>query len=204
MAEVLDGYARRHGGRAPVVVVPDDLGAQTANPLCLDSRLGRAAGYLTRDVPQWIRRQLTVDADPARWAVGGYSHGGTCALQLAVGHPDVYPTFIDVSGQAEPTLGDRDRTVQAAFGGDADAFRRVNPLDVLQHRRLPRLFGVLVAGLADRRYLPQQRAVRGACESAGMTVEWAELPGGHTWAVWGPGLALGLDRIAGRLGLEQK
>ncbi len=203
MAEVLDAYARRHGGRAPVVVAPDDLGATMANPLCLDSRLGRVATYLARDVPDWIRRHLRVDPDPARWAIGGYSHGGTCALQLAVGYPTVYPTFVDVSGQREPTLGSRDKTVRAAFGGDEAAFRRVNPLDVLKHRRFPQVFGVLVAGAEDRDYLPQQRAVRAACGSAGMTVVWVELPGGHNWAVWGPGLATGLDRITGRLGLEQ-
>jgi enterochelin esterase-like enzyme len=45
---------------------------------------------------------------------------------------------------------------------------------------------------------------RAACERAVMRVEWVELPGGHTWAVWGPGLAIGLDRIAGRLGWERK
>jgi S-formylglutathione hydrolase FrmB len=203
MAEVLDGYAGRHGGRAPVVVVPDDLGTTMANPLCLDSRLGRVATYLARDVPDWIRRNLTVDPDPAHWAIGGYSHGGTCALQLAVGYPTVYPTFVDVSGQREPTLGSRDKTVRAAFGGDANAFRRVNPLDVLRHKRFPQVFGVLVAGTEDGDYAPQQREVRAACASAGMTVEWVELPGGHNWAVWAPGLATGLDRITGRLGLEQ-
>jgi len=203
LAETLDGYAARHGGRAPVVVVPDDLGTAMANPLCLDSRLGRVATYLARDVPDWIRRHLAVDPDPAHWAIGGYSHGGTCALQLAVGHPTVYPTFVDVSGQREPTLGSRDRTVRAAFGGNADAFRRVNPLDVLGRKRFPQVFGVLVAGTDDEEYLPQQHAVRRACEAAGMTVVWVELPGGHSWAVWGPGLATGLDRITGRLGLEQ-
>jgi S-formylglutathione hydrolase FrmB len=203
MSDVLDGYARRHGGRAPVVVVPDDLGATMANPLCLDSRLGRVATYLARDVPDWIRRNLTVDPDPAHWAIGGYSHGGTCALQLAVGHPTVYPTFVDVSGQREPTLGNRDKTVQAAFGGDTAAYRRVNPLDVLKRKRFPQVYGVVVAGTGDRDYLPQQREVHKACRAAGMTVEWVELPGGHNWAVWGPGLATGLDRIAGRLGLER-
>jgi S-formylglutathione hydrolase FrmB len=203
MAEVLDGYASRHGGRAPVVVAPDDLGAAMANPLCLDSRLGQVTTYLARDVPDWIRRHLRVDPDPAHWAIGGYSHGGTCALQLAVGYPTVYPTFIDVSGQREPSLGSRDKTVRAAFGGDASAFRRVNPLDVLKHRRFPQLSGVLVAGTDDGQYAPQQRAVRAACQHAGITVDWVELPGGHSWAVWGPGLATGLDRITGRLGLEQ-
>jgi enterochelin esterase-like enzyme len=66
------------------------------------------------------------------------------------------------------------------------------------------VFGVLVAGTDDRDYLPQQREVRRACQSAGMTVEWVELPGGHNWAVWGPGLATGLDRITGRLGLDKE
>lgn len=68
MAEVLEGYARRHGGRAPVVVVPDDLGAAMANPLCLDSRLGRVTSYLASDVPDWIRRHLRVDPDSSRCA----------------------------------------------------------------------------------------------------------------------------------------
>jgi hypothetical protein len=89
----------------------------------------------------------------------------------------VYPTFIDVSGQREPTVGSRDKTVRAAFGGDTTAFRRVNPLDVLKHRRFPQLFGVLVAGTGDGQYAPQQRAVRAACQQAGITVDWVELPG---------------------------
>ena len=57
-----------------------------------------------------------MDPDSEGWAVGGVSYGGTCALQLATNHPDVYPTFLDISGSAEPTLGDRGCTVAAAFG----------------------------------------------------------------------------------------
>jgi enterochelin esterase-like enzyme len=201
--EILDQFAQRHHGLAPVVVVPDDLGAPLANPLCLDSRLGKVEEYLTRDVPVWIRQYLRVDPDTAHWAVAGYSHGGTCSLQLAVRHPELFSTFIDISGQDEPTLGSRSMTVAAAFGGDAKAFRKVNPRDILRSNRFPGTFAVLVAGRDDSEYGPQQRTIRAACDVAGMRVAWLELPGGHSWAVWGPGFAQGLDRIAGRLGLEQ-
>ena len=75
---------------------------------------------------------------------------------------------------------------------------------MLAHHRFPQLYGVLVAGTDDPDYAPQQRTVRAACVSAGVTVSWVELPGGHSWAVWGPGLAIGLDRMSGRLGLERE
>jgi len=60
--------------------VPDDLGSPLANPLCLDSRLGRVHTYLTRDVPAWISAHLQVDTTPGSWAVGGSSAGGTCTV----------------------------------------------------------------------------------------------------------------------------
>src|SRR6516225_3945510 len=51
---IMDGFATRHHGLAPVVVMPDDLGNEFANPLCLNSRLGQVQTYLTVDVPDWI------------------------------------------------------------------------------------------------------------------------------------------------------
>jgi enterochelin esterase-like enzyme len=198
---VLNAFAARHRGLAPVVVIPDDLGGPLANPLCMDSRLGRAETYLTVDVPAWIRQNLQVDPDTDRWAVGGYSHGGTCALQLAVRRPDLFPTFVDVSGQREPTLGGGvRRTVDVAFGGDAAAFHAVNPLDTLATRRFPHTLGVLAVGRDDRDYGPQQRDVRRACRQAGMRVEWVTVPGGHNWTAWKAGFTRGLDLIGSRLG----
>jgi S-formylglutathione hydrolase FrmB len=199
--QILDEFARRHHGRAPVVVIPDDLGAPLANPLCLDSRLGNVETYLARDVPAWIRQNLQVDRDPAHWAIAGFSHGGTCSLQLSVRYPQLFPTFIDITGQDEPTLGDRRGTVAAAFGGDDAAFRRVNPGDILVANRFPGTVAVLVVGSADATYKRQQEKVRAACAAAGMKVTWFELPGGHSWAVWAPGFARGLDHIADRIGL---
>lgn len=184
LAEVLDTYARTHHGLAPIAVVPDDLGSTTANPLCVDSPLGNVETYLSTDVPNWIRAHIQGATDRASWFIGGYSHGGTCALQLAVRAPAVYGGFVDLSGQREPTLGSRAQTVQHAFGGNAAAFARVNPLDILRHTRFTTTVALISAGTDDKVYLPQQREVQAACQAAGMDVHWLELPGGHTMTLW--------------------
>jgi S-formylglutathione hydrolase FrmB len=197
----MDQFASEHGGLAPVVVMPDTLGSPLANPLCLDSRLGSVETYLAVDVPTWIRAHLQVSEDPAAWAIGGFSQGGTCALQLAVRAPAVYSTFVSIAGQREPTLGDRELTVERAFGGDAAAFAEVNPLDVLADTRFPGTAGAIVAGRQDHRYHPDAREVLEACLRAGMDMHWLELPGGHNWAVWRPALPALLPWLARRLGL---
>ncbi|GAA3283447.1 esterase [Dactylosporangium vinaceum] len=201
---VMNEFARLHDGLAPIVVMPDGLGSVMANPLCMDSKLGNVETYLADDVPDWVRTHLGVDPDPRHWVVGGYSYGGTCALQLGVRRPDRYPTFLDISGQAEPTLGDRKGTVAAAFGGDAAAFARVNPRDIMAARQFPDTLGLIVAGREDAEYGPQQKIIRTACEGAGMQVRWWELPGGHSWAVWGQGLVVALPTLAARLGLTEE
>ncbi|MFD4643375.1 alpha/beta hydrolase [Lentzea sp. NPDC058436] len=201
ISDNMDEFARAHNGLAPIVVMPDSLGSLTANPLCLDSKLGQAETYLTRDVPKWVKERLTVDERREAWTVAGLSHGGTCSLQLAVRAPDVYGNFIDLSGQREPTLGTRAETVKAAFGGDEAAFVRVNPLDLLAKQKFPQLSGVIVVGRDDGQYRPAGAEVFEACRKAGMDVQWKELPGGHDWNVWRPGLYGSLPWLAQRTGL---
>lgn len=201
LAARMDAFAAAHNGLAPVVVIVDQLGSPLANPLCMDSRLGKVATYLSVDVPAWIRRTLQVEPSPSAWAIGGFSNGGTCALQMAVNEPKVYPTFVDISGESAPTLGDRARTMQATFGGDRAAFAAVNPLDVLATKRFPNTAGYLVAGQQDRQYLPEARQVLAACQAAGMDVQLHLRQGGHSFEVWGPGLDEALPWLATRLGM---
>ncbi|MFC9875371.1 alpha/beta hydrolase [Nocardia salmonicida] len=201
LAETMDSFARAHNGLAPVVVVADGTGSQLANPLCLDSALGKVATYLAVDVPAWAKANLQVDPDPRSWAVGGLSYGGTCALQLATNYPGVYPTFLDISGEDEPTLGDRQRTVDAAFGGDTAALLRVNPLDLLRSRTYPDSAGAFVVGADDEMYRPQVERMYQAARDAGMDVRLRILPGGHNFALWASGLRDQLPWLATRLGL---
>ncbi|NUS94293.1 MAG: esterase, partial [Nocardia sp.] len=163
---------------------------------------GNAATYLAVDVPEWVRTHLQVDPDPRAWAVGGLSYGGTCALQLATTRPDVYPTFLDLSGQAEPTLGDRESTLRAAFGDDAAAFARNNPADLLAQNRYPDSAGAFVVGLADSEYRAGMERLAAAARAAGMDVHLTEIPGGHSFAVWSAGLEKELPWLGRRLGLD--
>jgi S-formylglutathione hydrolase FrmB len=196
LVRTMDRFVQAHHGLAPVVVVPDATGSQFADPLCLNSARGNVDAYLALDVPAWVGAHLTVDTSPKAWAVAGASYGGTCALQLATNHPSSYPTFIDIAGSAEPTLGDRRRTVAEAFAGDEAAFRRVNPLDLLRLQRYPSSAGAIVIGSADSATKADARSVFEATKAAGMNSHYRELPGSHDWRVFSAALESELPWLA--------
>ncbi|MET8795946.1 alpha/beta hydrolase-fold protein [Nocardia sp. NPDC004568] len=195
LTETMDAYAAGHRGLAPIVVLPDGTGGQLRNPLCVDSRLGNAATYLSVDVPAWVRTHLQVDPDPRAWAVGGLSSGGTCALQLATTRPEVYPTFLDMSGQAEPGLDE-------IFGGDAAAFARNDPAELLAHHTYPGSAGGFVVGLRDTEYRGAVERLAAAARDAGMDVHLTEVPGSHSFTVWSAGLEKEMPWLGQRLGLD--
>lgn len=209
--EIMDAFAARHAGIAPVVVMPDPLGSGMANPLCADTMLGKADTYLSKDVPAWVRKNLQVDPNTGHWAVGGFSFGGTCSLQLAVNHPGLFPTFLDISGQTAPTLGSRQRTLNRAFGGDAGAFAKINPLDVLAAAARPQgrsttftqVAGTLAVGAQDRIFRAEQRTIQAAAVRAGISIRWLEVPGGHSWYVGAAALQRSLPWLAARMGLTR-
>ncbi|MEP6560437.1 MAG: alpha/beta hydrolase-fold protein, partial [Nakamurella sp.] len=200
--EVLDDYAAQHRGLSPVVLTVDNLGNSFDNPACVDSPRGNAFSYLTVDVPNWIKDNLQVVPDTKRWAVGGLSSGGTCALALVVNAPDIYRTFVDISGEDQITVGDPAKTVTELFGGSQEKANAVQPLIVMKTKTFPDTAGFVVAGTDDSTYLPQAKRVVAAATTAGMTIEYVELPGGHEWSVWGLGFAKALPWLAQRMGIE--
>ena len=201
LTAMLNKFAALHHGLAPVVVLPDTTGSLMGNPLCMDSRLGNAESYLTRDVPDWVRQHLQVDPDTRHWAVAGMSYGGTCALQLALRRPGLFPSFVDISGQSEPTLGDRRHTVAAAFGGDMARFRAVNPADELARSGFPGSAGMFTIGVHDAWYGPAQHQMLADAQHAGLPASLAVVDGGHDWRAWAGGLARSLPWLGTRMGL---
>ncbi|WP_111767535.1 alpha/beta hydrolase [Nakamurella deserti] len=201
LAGTMDAYAAAHQGIAPVVVVADWLGEDAnANPLCVDSAAGgNDFTYLSKDVPDWIRANLQVDPRPDRWAVGGLSAGATCALQLATNAPDEFPTFLFFSGQLEPTLSDRADTVNTLFNGDEDAFRKINPADIMKTRTFPNTAGMFAAGASDTEYGPSTKTMSEAAKAAGMQVQYQTVPGAHDFITWGECLAASMDWLGTRL-----
>ena len=202
LQSVMDQYAQAHNGIAPIVVSPDPLGALIANPLCANSSLGQLDTYLSQDVPNAIKSQLLVETDPKYWAIGGFSYGGTCSLQMATNHPDQFPTFIDISGELEPTLGSRQKTVDTAFGGDTAAFTAINPMDIMAAKKFSNTAGWFIVGETDADYMPQQQQVYQTAKAAGMDVQYWVSPGtGHDWGTAVAGLAHVLPWLGTRLGL---
>ena len=100
----LDQFAAANNGLAPVAVVVDPNGPQDTITMCMDSNIAKADTYLSQDVPNWITAELGVDANHAHWAFGGFSYGGTCSIEMATRHPDLFPSFIDISGEREPAI----------------------------------------------------------------------------------------------------
>ena len=200
----LDDLAAAHHGVAPIVVMPDQLGRPTSNPMCVDGPLGDSATYLARDVPAWVEAHLDVQAGPAAWAVAGFSQGGTCSVQLAAGHPELFGSFVDVSGQLGPLLdGGVDRTVERGFHGSRAAYEAAQPTAVLRaHGPYPGSGGFFAVGADDSRYGPAQPVVSDAAEAAGMSVARLTVPdSGHDWHTASVGLVAGLRWLWPRLGL---
>jgi S-formylglutathione hydrolase FrmB len=202
---LLDQFAAENAGLAPVTVVVDPNGPNDSITMCMDSQIARADTYLAQDVPNWIQAELGVDANHAHWAFGGFSYGGTCAIQMATRHPDLYPSFIDISGEREPAVSsDRTQTIQTAFGGNTAAFDALTPLTLLSQNRYPDVWGYFAVGANDPEFLPAMTEVSAAAEKAGMTVQTQIVPDqGHSWAVPNAVTLPALEWLGPRLGLTR-
>ena len=199
----LDSFAAAHGGLAPVVVMPDPNGSDQANTMCMDSALAPADTYMSVDVPHWIKTHLEADTNPAHWAVGGFSYGGTCALQMVTRHPEIYKTFMAISPEREPAVAvNRSVTVHRAFHGDTAAFNAQLPLTLLAKNKYPETSGWFAVGSQDAAYSANVRVLQEAVDKAGMSTERAAFPGGHSWAVANAALPQGLTFVFARLGLR--
>ncbi|WP_394769896.1 alpha/beta hydrolase [Lacisediminihabitans sp.] len=183
LANILNAYAHDHRGLAPIVVIPDQLGAPQQNPMCLDSPLGNVETYLTVDVPDWINSHLHVLQDRKDWAIGGFSEGGTCSIQLGAKFRGLYGSIFDVSGQLAPVRGTVAATIASAFGGSASAYQAATPLSLMAAGApYADTLGIFAVGQNDTRYGVAAATVSQAASAAGMTVHFIRSPGtAHDW-----------------------
>lgn len=198
----LDSFAAAHGGLAPLVVIPDPNGSEQSNTMCMDSTVAQADTYMSKDVPAWIKEHLDADTNPAHWAVGGFSYGGTCAMQMVTRHPQTYRSFMAISPEREPGLAvDRSITIKRAFHGDTAAFDALLPLTLMAHHNFPEIHGWFASGSGDATYSANVRVLQEAARRAGMRTKSALFPGGHSWAVANEALPEGLAFVFARMGL---
>jgi S-formylglutathione hydrolase FrmB len=200
----MDRFAARHNGVAPVVVVVDPNGSPSGNSLCMDSRIAKADTYLSVDVPGWISATLDVDAERRNWGVGGFSFGGTCAMQLGTRHPELYGSILAFASEQEPALAkEREKTVEASFGGDTNAFEAQTPLHLMKRHRFESSAVYFAAGAADPEFTGYMDVLSAAAREAGFQVEVHHIAdSGHSWDTVSKGMPDALDFLASRWGIR--
>jgi S-formylglutathione hydrolase FrmB len=201
-----DAWAKAHGGVAPVLVMPDINGTYTGDTECVDSPLGHVETYLTVDVPAAVGANLGTLPPGPGWAVAGLSEGGSCAIMLALRHPDLFRTFGDFSGLAGPRVGetndDTASTVAQLFGGSQQEFAAHEPADLLRSTRFPQLGGWFEVGALDAEPLAAAQQLAPLAAPAGIATCLVVVPDGdHTFDVWSKALRQSLPWMAQRLGL---
>ncbi|MFE4198168.1 alpha/beta hydrolase [Paenarthrobacter sp. NPDC056912] len=201
----LDRFAEAHSGIAPVTIVVDPNGSGSANTMCMDSRIAQADTYLSQDVPTWITSTLDVSTDHQQWAVGGFSFGGTCAMQMGTAHPEVFPSILAFSAEREPALAkDRNKTVQDSFDGDVEAFESRTPLVLMQQRNYAGNGVFLAAGATDQEFTDYMHELAEAARKAGFTTEEHSVQhAGHSWDAVVRAMPGALNFLSARWGIPQ-
>lgn len=206
-AATADAFAANRDGQAPILVVPDVTGADGRARGCVDSPLGQVETYLTRDVPAAITRDFSAVAPGPGWAVAGHDAGGSCAIMLALRHPDLFGTFGDFGGLAGPRLGtsntDVTTTLTELFDGDAARFGAHQPAQLLAGGTFPELGGWFQAGGEDTEAITAIATLVPLAQAAGVDTCLVVVPGaGAGPQIWGPALADALPWISARLAGE--
>ncbi|GHF25937.1 MULTISPECIES: alpha/beta hydrolase [Streptomyces] len=152
---------------------------------CVDVPDGpQAETFFAEDLPDALKSTYRVGGDPSAWGVLGYSSGGTCALELAMRRPNVYPAAAALSGDykvgSDPTTG-------KLFGSGPDAKQRQREHDLiwrLENMPVPRV-SVLVTSSkkGEKNYGETEKFLKAVKQP--MTASSVILPeGSHNFQTW--------------------
>ena len=206
--KMLDDFAAAHHGNAPVVVFVDPGGAFNNDTECVNGSRGNSADHLTKDVVPYMVSHYGVSPDRAKWGIVGWSMGGTCAVDLAVMHPDMFGTFEDIAGDIGPNSGTKDQTVARLFGGNADAWAAFDPTTVItKHGPYSGISGWFdvngSTATIQRAKNDQAGAANSLCAlgaANGINCAVVSQPGKHDWPFASHAFAAALPWLAGQIG----
>ncbi|OBF88113.1 hypothetical protein A5790_24435 [Mycobacterium sp. 852002-51152_SCH6134967] len=196
-----DDFASGHGGYSPVLVFVDAGGTFRNDTECVNGKRGNAADHLTKDVVPYMISTFKVSSRQANWGVVGWSMGGTCAVDLAVMHPDMFGVFDDIAGDLSPNSGTKDQTVERLFGGDAAAYAAFDPTTVIRrHGWYFGLTGRFDVNTADGAQKDAAGVLSGLGTAHGITCSVVVQPGVHDWPYAAHAFATALPWLANQLG----
>jgi S-formylglutathione hydrolase FrmB len=201
--KTVDDFAAAHHGYAPVLVFVDPGGAFNNDTECVNGARGNSADHLTKDVVPFMVSNYRVSPKPANWGVVGWSMGGTCAVDLAVMHPDMFSAFEDIAGDLSPNSGTKAQTIDRLFGGNAAAYASFDPSTVITrhgaYSGMTGWFDVNVAANAN----DQAAAANSLCglgSANGIRCAVVSQPGKHDWPFAAHAFAAALPWIASQIG----
>jgi enterochelin esterase-like enzyme len=205
LGSMLNKYAAKHNGLAPIAVSPDQNGALIHNTLCANTSLyGDVETYLVSDVTQWVKHNLPVQKKADSWLIGGFSQGGTCATQLGPAHPDTYGHVFSAGGEIEPTAGSQDKTIEKYFDGDKAKFNHYVPVNLIRTHTPSNQTWFSVAGQWDPKSQNNQATISAAAMKAGMRTTTVISQGtGHDWHTVQNGMLPQIDMFGEQTGLGQ-
>lgn len=162
----IDNFAAAHHGFSPVLVFVDPTGSFDNDTECVNGARGNAADHLTKDIEPFMVSNFGVSPDRANWGVAGWSMGGTCAVDLAVMHPEMFSAFVDIAGDRGPSIGSKEATLAKLFGGNTAAWADFDPITVMNRHGL-------YTGLSGWFEVPSSSEARNVAEEASPTLSAA-------------------------------
>ena len=187
---------RKEIGQHPFIVVLPDA----ENSWYVNAPSDPSAAYenfITVDLYNDVIRRFSVDT--LRQAIAGLSMGGYGAVMLGLRHPHRYRFVGGLSAalSVASTMGQSDsvlwkgtgKSITKAFGtGGIASEARYDPLRIFRNTQpanLPYVF--LAIGTHDDypSFLPTNRAFTDSLRAYGARYEYHEVPGRHSWVLWG-------------------
>ncbi|WP_240498491.1 alpha/beta hydrolase-fold protein [Williamsia sp. 1135] len=204
--QTVRNYAATHHGQAPILVFVDPTGSLSNDTECVDGPHGNVDTHISKEVRPAVISGFGASARPDSWAVAGWSMGGTCAIDLTVEHPDLFRTFLDISGDVGPNLGNRAQTTSTLFGGRAADWDRFDPATVMRNHGPYAGVGGWFQSEGHRRSgpgltSPQIRATQtlSAVARNNIDVVVRPVPGRHNWQFAGQAFTDALPWLMARI-----
>lgn len=168
-----------------ILVMPDGGHESWYLDSPFDSR-SRYETYVGNEVVAWVDAHWrTIAAKRAR-AITGLSMGGFGALHIALARPDTFGAAGSISGAVDPRACEDEPGIDRVFGDPARhaAFWNDNAI-VANAREFERnhIDLTLDCGVDDY-FVKSNRVLHERLVALRVPHDYAERPGGHTWAYW--------------------
>ncbi|WP_194891270.1 alpha/beta hydrolase [Catenulispora pinisilvae] len=197
-----DAFAATHHGYAPILVFVDATSGFSTDTECVNGSAGNAGDHLTKDIPRYIEHTFGSYTDAKHWGVAGWSMGGTCAVTLAVTHPEIFGHFVDMAGDQGPNLGDKATTIAKLYHGNTAAWAANDPMTVLAHHGpYPHnTTGYFAVGNQETAHEAQAKQLSAAAKKDGIGTRVVVSPGKHSWTFAVAAFAQSLPWLAWQVG----